>query len=144
LIRVRLGILIALLPMLCGCAFQRAQEAADARVQLVGLTKEQVFTCMGIPSQKSKEGAVEVWTYPSGNDQVAAFGNASAQTRGDAANAYGTASVYGAATGRLCTVSIAFQQEHVSRVNYVGQTGGLLTQGEQCAYAVRNCLPKIN
>jgi hypothetical protein len=27
----------------------------------------------------------------------------------------------------------------VSRVNYVGPTGGLLTGGEQCAFAVQNC-----
>ncbi len=103
----RVGILIALLLMLCGCAFQRAQEAADARAQIVGLTKEQVFTCMGIPPQKAKEGAVEVWTYLSGNDQVARL-EMPLRRR--------------AATGRLCTVSIAFQQERVSRVNYVGQT----------------------
>jgi hypothetical protein len=28
----------------------------------------------------------------------------------------------------------------VNRVNYVGPTGGLLTPGEQCAYAVQACV----
>ena len=28
---------------------------------------------------------------------------------------------------------------YVSRVNYSGPTGGLITEGEQCAFAVQNC-----
>ncbi len=128
--------------VLSGCAFQRAQEAADAKNQMTGMTKEQVFACMGIPSQKSQEGGVEVWTYPSGNDQVAAFANGSLHAQDDAADAYRAASVYGTRSRRLCTIGIVFEQGKVSRVNYVGVTGGLLTQGEQCAYAIHNCLPK--
>ncbi len=35
-------------------------------------------------------------------------------------DAYGT----GVATGRFCTVNVAFQSAKVSQVNYVGSTGG--------------------
>jgi outer membrane protein assembly factor BamE (lipoprotein component of BamABCDE complex) len=111
---------------------------------MIGMPKEQVFACMGIPSQKAKEGAVEVWTYPSGSNRIAAFGSGSVQAPSGTANDYGTASVYGGNPQGFCTVSIAFQDGKVSQVNYVGPTGRFEGRGEQCAYAVRNCLPKSN
>jgi hypothetical protein len=39
----------------------------------------------------------------------------------------------------LCTVNVTMTNGRVGRVNYVGPTGGLLTPGEQCAFAVQNC-----
>jgi hypothetical protein len=38
---------------------------------------------------------------------------------------------------RSCIVNVTMTKGRVSRVNYLGPTGGLLTQGEQCAYAVQ-------
>ena len=131
----------SILCLLPSCAIQRAQEATDAKIQMIGLTKEQVFACMGVPSQKATEGGTEIWTYPSGDGHVATFANASVQAQGSNTTAYGTASTYGVTTMRFCTVSVVMQNTKVSRVNYVGPTGGLITQGEQCAFAVRNCLP---
>lgn len=61
-----LGI-VALGVALCGCAFQRAEIAQDARTQMVGMSKEQVLSCMGAPANKAAEGATEVWGYDSGN-----------------------------------------------------------------------------
>src|SRR5712671_331019 len=66
----------AALLMLQSCAFQRAQEATDAKAQMIGISKEQVLACMGVPSQKASEGSTELWTYPSGNDHIATFANA--------------------------------------------------------------------
>ena len=60
-------LLIAPCLFLAGCAIQRAQTAQDARIQMVGLSKEQVLTCMGVPASKAAEGATEVWGYNSGN-----------------------------------------------------------------------------
>lgn len=125
------------------CCFQRAQEAADAKAQMIGMFKEQVLACMGVPSQKASEGGTELWTYPSGSDRLGTFANASVQSQNaGSGSAYGTGSIYGVATGRFCTVDVAFQSAKASQVNYVGSTGGLITQNEQCAYAVRNCLPQ--
>jgi len=53
--------------LLSGCAFQRAQEAQDARAQMVGMSKEQVLACMGPPVNKAAEAMTEVWAYNSGN-----------------------------------------------------------------------------
>ena len=41
---------------------------------------------------------------------------------------------------RFCVVNIVLHDGAVSAVNYNGPTGGLLSQGEQCAYAVQNCV----
>jgi hypothetical protein len=43
------------------------------------------------------------------------------------------------ASRRYCTVNVVMSDGLVSRVNYAGPTGGPLTGGEQCAFAVENC-----
>jgi outer membrane protein assembly factor BamE (lipoprotein component of BamABCDE complex) len=61
---------VALAAALCGCAIQRAQVAQDARVQMVGMSKEQVLACMGPPASKAAEAQTEVWGYNSGDGTV--------------------------------------------------------------------------
>jgi hypothetical protein len=129
-------VLLLLLFVLTGCSLQRAQEAEQAKAQMIGMPKEAVFACMGPPAQKSSEGATEIWSYPSGNrrvDTVTSFGGS---TSGGA--------VYGAGVGvsraRFCVVNLVIVDGNVQAVNYNGPTGGLLTHGEQCAYAIENCL----
>lgn len=110
------------------CAIQRAQVANDAQTKMIGLTKEQVLACMGPPANQAAVGRTEVWSYDSGNGQrdVLVSGNRF---------------IAGAtATQRFCTVNIAMTEGLVSNVSYVGPTGGLLTQGEQCAFAVQSCV----
>ena len=132
---------------LAGCAIERAQVAQDAQTRMVGLTKEQVLACMGPPAAKAAEGSTEVWSYNSGSDhtQVATFGqsmtNASAAGgRGYASGtAFTTGSNIGVSSRRYCTVNVVMSGGRVSRINYSGPTGGPLTAGEQCAFAVQNC-----
>ena len=38
-----------------------------------------------------------------------------------------------------CTVNVTMMDGKVKRMNYVGPTGGLLSQNEQCFFAVANC-----
>jgi outer membrane protein assembly factor BamE (lipoprotein component of BamABCDE complex) len=113
------------------CAIQRAQVASDAQSQMIGMNKEQILACMGPPASRATEGATEVWSYPSGNSQttVSTFG-----TGGP-----GYTSAFGVATQRFCTVNVTMTSGRVSRMNYVGPTGGLLTPGEQCAFALQSC-----
>jgi hypothetical protein len=130
-----------------GCAVERAQVAHDAQTRMVGLSKEQVLACMGPPAAKAAEGATEVWSYNSGNDhtQIATFGQSTtnASLYGSRQFASGSASTFGSGIGvasrRYCTVNVVMGGGRVSRVNYNGPTGGLLTAGEQCAFAVQNC-----
>ena len=119
----RLATIIACL-FLCACSLQRAETAQTARTQLVGMSKEQILACMGVPLQKGVEGSTEVWSYNSGNGRVTASYNSGVAI----------------ATERHCTVNIVLTGGRVSAVNYTGPTGGVLSAGEQCAYAVEGCM----
>ncbi len=44
-------------------------------------------------------------------------------------------------SSRFCNVNVAMSNHVVQPVNYAGPTGGLITEGEQCAFVVSNCLP---
>ena len=101
----------------------------------------------GATSRETAEGATEVWSYNSGNNKqiVSTFGssNTNASVSGNRNYATGqattTSSGFGVATSRYCTVNVTMVDGRVSRLNYIGPTGGLLTAGEQCAFAVQNC-----
>lgn len=140
--------LILLAITISGCAMQRAQVASDARAQMVGLSREKVLGCMGPPANKAAEGGTEVWSYPSGNNHRATFATASSSTTADATRygntVSGSASTVGSgvavSTSRYCVVQVVMTGGAVSRVNYQGPTGGILSAGEQCAFAVQNCV----
>jgi hypothetical protein len=119
---------VALAAALCGCAIQRAQVAQDARVQMVGMSKEQVLACMGPPASKAAEAQTEVWGYNSGDGTVVASGSVSG------------GNFSGVSSSRFCKINMVFAGGAVSTVNYQGPTGGLITAGEQCAYAVDACV----
>ncbi|WP_247497168.1 hypothetical protein [Bradyrhizobium sp. 149] len=110
------------------------------------MTKEQVFTCMGPAASKAAEGATEIWSYPSGNGYRSTTVVAGTDATRSGNNVSGTVNTFGSATGvstaRFCTVNIVIQGGVVSQVNYSGPTGGLLTGGEQCAFAVEACAKK--
>src|SRR6266576_4407986 len=76
-IKMRILGIVALGVALAGCAIQRAQIAQDARAQMVGMSKEQVLTCMGPPASKAAEGQTEVWAYNSGDGTTFASGSVS-------------------------------------------------------------------
>lgn len=122
--------IVVLSAALGGCAFQRAEIAQDARAQMVGMSREQVLGCMGAPANKAAEGATEVWGYNSGNGMTVVDASYSR---------YGGSAV---ASSRFCNINIVFAAGQVSAVNYTGPTGGLLTAGEQCAYAVNSCVKR--
>lgn len=117
---------------LAGCAFERAQIAEEARAQMVGMSKAQVLACMGAPSSRMAEGSTEVWGYQSGNGHTDV--DVSSQAVGGVVMGSAVAST------RFCNVQVVLQGGRVVRVNYAGPTGGLLTAGEQCAFAVGNCV----
>jgi hypothetical protein len=120
--------------------------------KLVGLSKEQVLACMGPPGTRMAEGATEVWSYNSGDGRTTTVATATAVTdvNGSASrfgnttdlSATATSSGFGTAVTRQRggTVNVTMTGGRVARVNYLGPTGGLLTPGEQCAYAVQACV----
>ena len=135
-----LGVLV--LFFLVGCsAMQRSGEAQDARTRLVGMTKVQIFACMGIPKKKATEGELEIWSYRSTNGHVSRFkstGSGGHSGSGGFSEAMGLSDETD--EKRFCDVQVVMSEGRVMAVNYNGPTGGFLTEDEQCAYAVRNCL----
>lgn len=138
---------ISLALILSGCAVERAAVANNAQQQMIGMSKEQVLSCMGPPGGKQAEGVTEVWSYSSGGETVSssyasATGTASGVRMGNMLSASGSSQGFGFSNtqSRYCVVNIVMSGGMVNRVNYSGPTGGLITGGEQCAYAVRNCV----
>lgn len=113
---------------LTGCSIMRAQTAADAQTEMVGMSRAQIRSCMGPATRTASAGADEIWLYDMGNGRI----NASqAGTRnGDAA----------VRPGRHCTVVVTMRNGRVDQLSYLGVTGGMLTRDEQCAFAVENCV----
>jgi hypothetical protein len=144
------GFMVVVVPLVGGCAIQRAVVANQAQDKMIGLSKEEVLACMGPPANKMAEAATEVWSYGSGDGRTTTFSTARSRTTGDitrqpggadfTANTRGTGTAV--STSRFCTVNVVMSEGRVSRVNYAGPTGGLLTQGEQCAFVVKNCVPE--
>jgi outer membrane protein assembly factor BamE (lipoprotein component of BamABCDE complex) len=136
--------------LLSGCAMQRAEDAENAQHRMVGMTKEQVFACMGIPKRKGVEGNVEIWAYNSGNGYSdSAKSSASlSKTRSTINSDDNVITSLTGALGfedtakekRFCTVQVVMTEGRVTAVHYNGPTGGFMSDDEQCAYAVRNCI----
>ena len=126
-------ILVSLL--LSACAIERAETAATAKRTMVGMTKEQVLTCMGPPAQTAQTGSTEVWRYGSGGDSLSG-----AVVTGTSYGSGATATGIGWSRNRYCIVDVVMRGGRVSKVNYSGRTGGLFSRGEQCAFAIENCV----
>jgi hypothetical protein len=116
--------------------FGRAQVATQAKAQMIGMSKEQVLACMGAPFQQAAVGQTEVWSYPSGGDTT------TVSTANGSVDAAGNATAFGVSQSahRYCVVNVVMTAGKVSAVNYTGRTGGWASEGEQCAFAVKNCV----
>jgi hypothetical protein len=109
-VSMRLVIILLCCAVLSACFRHRAELSQDAQSYMAGMSKEEVLRCMGTPTQKATEGPTEVWSFDSGNGGLGMRG---------------------------CSVSVALVGDHVSQVNY---SGGLLSRGGQCAFAVQSCM----
>lgn len=119
--------------LVAGCAFERADLAKQAQTSLQGRSRAAILACMGPPARQAKDGTQEVFGYDSGGNEQR-FSTISSGRN----NRFTT----GYASTRYCTVDIVMYDGVVDNVIYRGATGGLLTQGEQCAYAVAACVPQ--
>ncbi len=128
--------LLLLLPILSGCAnIKASQTAAQAKTKLIGMSKENILQCMGATETIQTVGNTEVWKYYSAGTPKTTI-NLYNNTSGYNQYSYGTANT----TQTTCKIDIVFINGNVSRVNYSGNTGGLLTKDYQCAESVKNCV----
>ena len=130
---LRIVVVLAIFALASSCgSIKRAETAKQAQASMVGMSKEQVLACMGAPSQRAAEGETEVWGYASGDGEL------TVALTGTANGNFGSA--IGVSSERFCKIDVVMRAGLVSTVNYSGPTGGLLTKGSQCGYAVEHCV----
>jgi hypothetical protein len=103
---------ICLASLLTGCVYERSEKAAEAKKILIGTTKSRVLECMGAPDETLTYASSETLSYNSRPAEARLF----------------------------CKVDIGIANGVVSRIQYNGDTGGLLTPDEQCAPIVEKCI----
>ena len=127
---------------LSGCAIANADMANKTRLSMVGMSKETLVSCMGIPSSSGVVGNLEVWKYHSGGGSVSSgssYGNATANLFGNMVTSYASGSSFSSTQARYCVINVTMREGRVASVKYSGPSGGLLTKGSECAYAIENC-----
>jgi hypothetical protein len=128
---------LALATLLLGCASrERAETAERAKSEMVGMTKASVFACAGIPARQESVGNMEFLSYSGGGDVVTAHSGSGTVVSTNVVVGSGVST----AQRRYCEVTIVLTDGVVTKVNYSGRTGGLLSKGEQCAFVVDNCV----
>jgi hypothetical protein len=109
-------VLLIVLLTTAGCSHARRADRAElaqrAQTELVGLSKIELLTCAGVPVRSTIEGELEFMSY--------------------GASSYGW--------GNTCVVTFVLKDGAVETISYSGRTGRRSQNGEQCAYAVANCL----
>ena len=128
--------LIAVAVALSACAVERARTAHRAQQTMQGMAKKEVLACMGEPDRRTRAEELEQWTY-SRSDAPGDIGAVGVQP--DLGNGYRERTTT-TARGRYCVATITFRGENVSSVRYSGQTGGIVTRDEQCAFLVEACV----
>ncbi len=129
-------VILVIVTLLSGCAntkFGRADLAERAKVELIGNSKKDILMCAGVPVRSQQVENIEFMTYYSGGDSDAYVAGGTGSSAGG-----GVVSV----NKRYCEVTFVFKDGVVEKINYAGRTGGLITEGEQCAFVLQNCLAK--
>lgn len=63
--RIKYHAAFAVLPLLIGCSTQQPppQTVKDVTNQMLGMSRQEAFTCIGLPPKKSVAGEIETWSY---------------------------------------------------------------------------------
>jgi hypothetical protein len=142
------AIFFALVVLLSGCSesLKRDNEAAKAKAQMIGLSKEDVLACMGPPKKKAKEGSTEVWQFLSTDGRSVRSGGSygfGGRTKTSSVSSSSDWLGLSSSSGgkRFCTVNIVMKDGVVTRVNYLGPTAtSFYNDNDQCGYAVAACV----
>ncbi|MGQ9365835.1 hypothetical protein [Azospirillum sp. A39] len=131
---------------LAGCASPMAEQAMAARTSLVGMPKEQLLSCAGVPARQAAAGGMEFFTYRS--DRIVSYPSSPWPSYGPWWPGYygrygwGAWPAYGdEVRSYACEATFTLQDGVVRRVVYSGVPGGDGGIG-QCYYIVQNCLPQ--
>ncbi|WP_246149181.1 hypothetical protein [Skermanella pratensis] len=132
---------------LASCANPNADRAADARRTLVGMPKETLLSCAGVPQRSAQVDSTEFMTYTSrefgGGGPSTSFGVAGGS--GGSGVGFGIGiPLFGGGGGysNSCDATFTVRNGVVEQLSYTGSAGASASMG-QCYRIVENCLELV-
>jgi hypothetical protein len=117
----------------CENAYTRSDVASAAKTELIGMTKEKLLSCAGVPDKAYVSNETEFLSYRSGGSTS----HSAYTTPGIGGYAPRT---YISSTNRYCDINITLKNNIVRKVNYSGKTGAALSRDSECAYVLERCV----
>jgi hypothetical protein len=144
--RKRAGLFLILVAgALTSCADPNADRAADARQVLVGMPKETLLSCAGVPQRTAQVDNSEFLTYTSsdysGGGPTTSFGVAGGSGGSGVGIGLGFP-LYGGGYSSSCEANFTVRNGVVQQLNYTGSSGASASLG-QCYRIVQNCLALV-
>ncbi len=111
-----------------GCSVARSDTAADAAVKMIGLTRDQLYRCAGVPNRTASFDGTDYATFD--NSEFVSSGLTLPLIGGG----------LNTVESQYCRTTVTLVGDRVTSVTYSGDTGAFYARNEQCAYTVRRCL----
>jgi hypothetical protein len=132
---------------LASCANPNADRAADARQVLVGMPKETLLSCAGVPQRSAVLDNSEFLTYVSSNYSGGGPTTSFGVARGSGGSGVGIGlgfPLFGGDGGysSSCEANFTIRNGVVQQLNYTGSSGASASLG-QCYRIVENCLALV-
>lgn len=133
---------LALLLGLGACASPRADAALYAQNALLGMPKQSMLSCAGVPDKTAVIDNLEYATYVSRQTQTRSYATTSVMGGGPGWWGGGlTVPLYDTSTDTSsCQTTFVLTNGVVTGITYGGDTSGGVQRLNQCYYIVENCL----
>jgi hypothetical protein len=142
--RARLFLILAA-GALASCADPNADRAADARQVLVGMPKETLLSCAGVPQRSAQVDNSEFLTYTSSDYSGGGPSTSIGVAGGSGGSGVGIGIGFprvGGGYSSSCEANFTVRNGVVQQLNYTGSSGASASLG-QCYRIVENCLALV-
>jgi len=145
--RLRAGLFLTLAAgALASCENPNADRAADARQVLVGMPKETLLSCAGVPQRTATLDNSEFLTYTSSDyssgGPTTSFGVAGGSGGSGVGIGLGFPLFGAGGYSSSCEANFTVRNGFVQQLNYTGSSGASASLG-QCYRIVENCLALV-
>lgn len=124
---------LAFLPGLCllsGCGVSDSRLARRAETNMLGMSGEQLESCVGVPDEHAARNGLEFLTYYANNSGSGGLDLTLPIVGGINFNG-----------GGYCHATFTLVNDRVAELHYTGQNGEMLGPHGICALIVRSCVP---
>jgi hypothetical protein len=131
--------------LLASCANPNADRAADARQVLVGMPKETLLSCAGVPQRSAQIDNSEFLTYTSSDYSGGGPSTSIGVAGGSGGSGVGIGlgfPLFGGGYSSSCEANFTVRNGVVQQLNYTGSSGASASLG-QCYRIVENCLALV-